>query len=138
MEKFNLTSSYQFSAGLSVLRPIIPLAGLLYLINFGNFKLKESAPVFIVVIILWFVYELYQVFKRRNFEVELTEETIRVNNEVISWSEIQSFEFKIAIGTLPAITLTCIDNNKIYIPGALENLAYVKNYIQSHVNLKQK
>ena len=138
MDVFKVKRFFASTMIVRILRPLLLLGLAIFVIMAEFLKLSKWGPLIIIGAILWAIYDVYKAYKVYSFEVEISDDSIRVENETRSWPEITHAKFKPGLGMDPYIILYSSDDKELNIPAALENVSYVATMVEKHVDKVDK
>jgi hypothetical protein len=143
MEEFGYKGGYKFHGAWQCGYPLIGLGGIaafLPLVRDGYAEFKAWAPLLVIGLIGWLIYEIIKVSSRFKFLLRISEEAIQVGDgPKVEWENVERAEFHgFGFGKTPIITLVTQSGEKIEIPAAIQNLQYIQGIIQKKVaDIKQ-
>jgi len=136
MDKFSIKNSTFILLGVRSAAPIFIGCLSIWAVSSGSFMNFEYGPIGWIASLGFIGYGLYNIFqivKASQFELQISDEKISINGDCRTWDEIKIARFKYASGMETAVTLTTLNGTTLDIPAATENLAFIWAKIQKHV-----
>lgn len=133
MEVFKIKKVFASSIALGILRPLLVVAIAIFAVVTPYLRLSDWGPLIVAAAIGWAIFEGRKIYRTFKFQVAVSDDSIRVQDATRQWSEITRAEFKRAIGSDPAIILTCRDGFQLKIPAAIENFSYIAALVEKRV-----
>ena len=137
MNTFRITKSYRIYRIMNCSYPIVALICGFLLISNGYYTITDWAPIAMISMVLWFIYELLGTIKDFSFSVTLSDKFIRVGETSKLWSEITRAKICRAFGRKAAITLYTKSGEQIEIPAVIESIGYIKKAMKIYLTETQ-